>query len=266
MRTAVALLSAVVLAQAPSGDGRIPPYPGATDFCTQFIVGAPTGDTPGPSIDWTAYYTADAPETVVAWYHGRLASGLHRREGREDIWRVPFDEPSAVLTVSTVADFTLAASCRARPPATARAVIVSSTMTRPRADAAARAQPSAKAVRRSFPAAGITKVVLRAAAADTALVTRVAGLTTIDMAGTPTGGAPGYHPSDPKWRETPAAEWGLDFVSERHGGVLIVSTRNEVRYLHHHYAFEALTVRVPIGVGVVTERRELTDKGAPDLH
>ena len=118
----------------------------------------------------------------------------------------------------------------------------------------------------AFPAAGITRVVLRAADADKATVTtRMAG-TAIEIGGIPVGGAQGYHSSDPNWRETPAAKWGLDFVSERRGATLIVSTKNELHYIHHHYAFESLTVRVPTGVEVVKEPRTLTGDGAPDLH
>lgn len=182
----IAMSAAVALAVAA---GAIPPYPGAVQFCAQHVQGAPSGGTPGPSISWTAHHTSDTPETVVAWYRRQLAAGLHRREGREDIWRVPFDQPTAVLTVSTVADFRLASSCDTRPPSTARAVIVMSTM------AGRQPAPGAagKAFTRSFPAAGITRLVLRAAAADTAVITTVAGLRAIEIGGIPTGGAKGYH-------------------------------------------------------------------------
>ena len=70
----------------------------------------------------------------------------------------------------------------------------------------------------------------------------------------------------PNWRETPAADYGLDFVSKRRGAVLIVSTKNEMRYIHRHYAFASVAVRVAPGVEVVRERRELTGNGAPDLR
>ena len=39
-----------------------------------------------------------------------------------------------------------------------------------------------------------------------------------------------------------------------------------MRYIHHHYAFTSVTVRVPPGVEVVKEPRTLTGDGAPDLH
>jgi hypothetical protein len=121
MLTAAAALAVVA--------DTFPPYPGAVQFCAQHVLGAPTGGTPGPEISWTAHHTSRAPETVVAWYQRRLAAGLHRREGREDIWRVPFEQPTAVLTISAVADFAHASSCDTRPPSMARSVIVLSTMT-----------------------------------------------------------------------------------------------------------------------------------------
>jgi hypothetical protein len=207
---------------------------------------------------------AAAPDTVVTWYGRWLNAGLHRREGRQDVWRVPFDQPTAVLNVSAPADAGPLTGCTDRPPATARSVIVMSTMARPQARTAAPAQP--KALRRSFPAAGITTLVLRAGDADQAAVETGARGSAIEVSGIPTGGAAGYHPADPKWRETPAAEWGLDFVSVQRGPILVVSTKNEMHYIHHHYAFESVTVRVPPGVEVVKEQRTLTGDGAPDLH
>ena len=130
--------------------------------------------------------------------------------------------------------------------------------------AAAPAQP--KALRRSFPSAGITKLVLRAGDADKATVETGAAGSAIEISGIPIGGAAGYHSPDPRWRETPAAEWGLDFVSVQRGSVLVVSTKNEMRYIHHHYAFASVAVRVPPGVEVVKEQRALTGDGAADLR
>ena len=108
--------------------------------------------------------------------------------------------------------------------------------------------------------------MLRAEDADKAMVETGARGSAIEVSGIPTGGAAGYHSPDPKWRETPAAEWGLDFVSVQRGPILVVSTKNEMRYIHHHYAFASVTVRVPPGVEVVKEQRTLTGDGAPDLH
>jgi hypothetical protein len=118
---------------------------------------------------------------------------------------------------------------------------------------------------RSFPAAGVTRLILRASAAQAARVTTLAA-TSIDVSGVPTGGAPGYHPSDPSWREKSPQEWGFDFVSVRRGHDLIVSTKNEIEYIHHGYTLEDLTVAVPPGIEVVREPRTLTGSGAPDLR
>jgi hypothetical protein len=126
--TAVVLaVTALVLAQ-----GDIPSYPKAQRICSGHVSGSPTpGGAAGPHVEWTAYASLDAPETVVAWYEHRLARGLHRREGRQDIWRVPFDRPRAVLTVSTPVDAAPLTGCTERPAAPARTVIVMSTMARP---------------------------------------------------------------------------------------------------------------------------------------
>jgi hypothetical protein len=261
---AILAISALVLAQEWSPGGTIPAYPEARRFCGGHATGAPASGGAGPHLEWTAYYSLDATDTVVAWYERRLASGLHRREGRQDVWRVPSDRPTAVLNVSAPGDAGPLTGCTDHPPATARTVIVMSTMARPHAQTGAPSQPTA--LRRSFPAAGITKLVLRAGDADHATVeTGVAG-SAIEVTGIPTGGAAGYHPSDPTWRETPAAQWGLDFVSVQRGPMLVVSTKNEMHYIHHHYAFASVTVRVPPGIDVVKEPRTLTGDGAPDLH
>jgi hypothetical protein len=143
-----------------------------------------------------------------------------------------------------------------------RADRVGSTQGRPEADAAA---PDG-VVRRTFPAAGVTRLVLRAGGAAAATVKTGATGSAVEISGMPAGGAKGYHSPDPKWRETPAAEWGLDFVSSQRGSLLIVSTKNEMRHLHHQYVFERVTVRVPPGVDVVKEPRTLTGDGAPDLR
>jgi hypothetical protein len=261
------MLSSLVLAAAVT----VPTYPGATSYCSQHVLGAPSGAVPGPSISWTAYYTSEAPEIVAAWYQRRLPDAQHRKEGREDIWRLPADQPEAVVSVSAVVDAPPPLeACKQRVPAKARTLILLSTMTRPAGaapSASARQVPQNKPVRRSFPSAGITKLVLRAGDADSATVTVARGATSIDISGVPSGGAQGYHSPDPNWRETPASEWGLDFVAEARGAVLIVSTKNEVSYMHHRYRLVAVTVQVPPGVEVVKERRELNnDSGKPDLH
>ncbi len=130
------------------------------------------------------------------------------------------------------------------------------------------AQPSAPGARvsRSFPAAGVKKVIVRAAAVETCEVTVDQYAAAIEISGLPAGGAKGYHSPDPNWRETPAAEWGLDFVSARHGDVVVISTKNEIHYIHHSYFLQSVALRVPGGVEVVREPRKLTGEGAPDLE
>ena len=79
----------------------------------------------------------------------------------------------------------------------------------------------ARHVTGSFPSAGISAVVLRAsAAADASVAVVEPKVASIKVSGTPAGGAKGYHPSDPNWKETPPTEWGLAFVARRFGATL----------------------------------------------
>ena len=140
---------------------------------------------------------------------------------------------------------------------------------RNRADATAQstsaaAQKDEPGVSRTFPATGIKTVVLRAADAARATVQR-SERDTIEVSGKMRGGAPGYRSTDPKWRETPATEWGLDFVGQQFGDVLVLSTKNEIAFIHHSYGLHSLVVSVPASVQVVPVVRELTGNGAPDL-
>jgi hypothetical protein len=117
---------------------------------------------------------------------------------------------------------------------------------------------------RSWPSAGLRRVVLRAGAAPEGTVVVREG-DTVEVSGRASGGAAGYHSSDPNWKETQAADWGLDFEAKRFGDVLVISTKNEMSYIHHHYALEDVKVSVPAGIEVVRVRRELSGQGAPDL-
>ena len=119
-------------------------------------------------------------------------------------------------------------------------------------------------VTRSFDAAGITTVVLRAANAAQATI-RQTSAGTIEVSGKARGGAGGYHSPDPAWKETPAAQWGLDFVGKRHQNVLVISSRNEIRYIHHGYSLDSLEISVPAGVKVVSVPRQLSENGEADL-
>ena len=62
---AILAVTALVLAQ-PTPAGAIPPNPDARRFCGGHATGAPTSGGAGPHIEWTAYYSLDAPDTVVA--------------------------------------------------------------------------------------------------------------------------------------------------------------------------------------------------------
>ena len=129
--TVAILMIAAAVAQGSPPAGAIPSYPQATRLCGGHVTGAPGPNGAGSHIAWTAYYSLDAPDTVVDWYQRRLAPELHRREERQDVWRVPPDRPAAVLTVSAPGDAGPLAGCTERPPATARTVLVVSTMARP---------------------------------------------------------------------------------------------------------------------------------------
>jgi hypothetical protein len=118
---------------------------------------------------------------------------------------------------------------------------------------------------KTFPAQGVSRVVFRAAMAREARTTPAKG-DSIVVSGTPQGGAPGYHPSDPKWRETSASEWGLDFKGKTFRKTLVISTFNEIHYIHHSYYLDDLVISVPSGVEVIREAREPSGDGAADLR
>jgi hypothetical protein len=128
-----ALESRLPFSQAPpdrSPAKAVPVYPGATAYCSEHVIGAPQAGKPGPHLDWTAYHSPDPPVKVVAFYRTELGTGSHRHEDGTDIWRLPFDRPDRVVSVTTVEEAKPAPKC-APPPATTRTVIIVSTMTRP---------------------------------------------------------------------------------------------------------------------------------------
>ena len=127
------------------------------------------------------------------------------------------------------------------------------------------AQGDQSGPRRSFGAVGITRVILRAAAADAAVAEPTAGTGSITIAGRAIGGAEGYHPADPTWRETPASEWGLDFVAKRFGITLVISSKNEIDHIHHHYMIADIAVQLPLFVILVRQARILSGSGEADL-
>lgn len=132
--------------------------------------------------------------------------------------------------------------------------------------ACATTPPKPKAIVREFDAHHISRVILRASAAKTATFTHVImDAPFVTVSGVPSGGAPGYHSPDPKWRETPASRWGLDFVSRRYGSTLVISTVNEMGYIHHHYTLEDIHVMLPESVDLIRQTRNLTGDGTENL-
>ncbi len=107
-----------------SGDA-IKPYPGSKVFCTEQITGAPDAH-----ISWTGYYSADSPEQVVRHYTKILGAENHRRERDEDVWRFPLLKPERVVTVTGPGGAFPLGQCT-RPPGSARAIVILSTMARP---------------------------------------------------------------------------------------------------------------------------------------
>ncbi|MGV3532695.1 MAG: hypothetical protein ACO1QR_10030 [Chthoniobacteraceae bacterium] len=121
----------------------------------------------------------------------------------------------------------------------------------------------------TFPASGIDTVILRAREAKQAqvIVTRLGG--EIAVSARPEGGAKGYHPSDPTWRETPAHEMGMHFKARRYGNVLVISSAGEIFYIHHNYFLDRIQIFTPPGIKVRLEARKMDGTqgdGSPDLR
>lgn len=119
---------------------------------------------------------------------------------------------------------------------------------------------------RTFPATGIKTVILRAGSADTAEILVDERTTVVEVSGIPGGGAKGYHSPDRTWKETTAADWGLDFTAQQFGDKLVISTTSEIAYIHHLYTLKTLVLKIPPGVKVIREPRDLTGDGKPDLR
>jgi hypothetical protein len=119
-------------------------------------------------------------------------------------------------------------------------------------------------VMREFPAAGVKRVVIRAAEAESGEVIHDPTADSVVISGQPSDGAPTHHPPG-AIPEGAAADRALDFVARPYGPVLVISSRNEIQYTHHCDRLRALRVRVPAGVEVTWRRRDWTGDGAPDL-
>ncbi len=116
-----------------------------------------------------------------------------------------------------------------------------------------------------FEVGSVKTVLLRARDAEKAQVIVGSNDSNLKVCGVPSGGAKGYHPSDPNWRETPPSEWGLAFKAQRYGDILVVSSFNEIAYIHHLYYFDKLEIIAPQGVRVKLINRTLSGNGSPDL-
>lgn len=108
-------------------------------------------------------------------------------------------------------------------------------------------------------------MLIRASEIDAARIKKVNGPSDLWVRAQPAGGVSGYHSPDPDWRETPAAEYGMDFVEKRFGDVLVISSLNEIQHIHHHYYLKKIVVTVPKNITVVREKRVLSGHGAADL-
>jgi len=77
-------------------------YPGARRLTSGHVTGAPQAGRPGPHIAWTAWFTTDTPDRVVAYHREKL--GPERdATGGEWTWQSPPSpaEPERVLTVKS---------------------------------------------------------------------------------------------------------------------------------------------------------------------
>ena len=126
--------------------------------------------------------------------------------------------------------------------------------------------PLVRGVVAEFPSEGIHTVIIRSGTAteNTRVRSNYDGKN-ITVLATPVGGAAGYHSSDPAWKETKPADWGMAYVSARFGDTLVISSKNETVYIEHHYVLADIEVSVPPNIRVVLEQTIMNGKGQPDL-
>jgi hypothetical protein len=115
----------------------------------------------------------------------------------------------------------------------------------------------------------VRTIELRAGQAKTATISHKGERGKLVLRGRLEGGAEGYHPApdlyEKPWKETPPTKWGLGFEARRFGPRLVVSSRNEIVYIHHHYMISEIEVIAPPEVRVKLVDRELDGEGASDL-
>jgi hypothetical protein len=109
-----------------------------------------------------------------------------------------------------------------------------------------------------YPAAGLTKVVLRASAAASAEVRTERGATEITVSGRPCGFD----------ANTPSSPGSVDggIVFKPFGSTLLATTRGEFVYIHFGATMKDLVLTVPPGVEAAREAMVLNKDQEPDLR
>ena len=130
---------------------------------------------------------------------------------------------------------------------------------------AASLSDAADPVCQSFDASGFKTVVVRGFRAPAANTSRTAPGDAIRLCATPKGRAGAYHSRDRNWRETPPEEWGLAFVAKPFGELLLISSKNEIDYVHHLYYLDEIIIELPEALRLRLEGKRLNGNGAPDL-
>ena len=125
-------------------------------------------------------------------------------------------------------------------------------------------EQSPSAVCQEFNISEINKVVLRADKANEVAIINQDGQT-LKICGTPSGGVEGYHSPDPSWKETDPEEWGLDFKAKKYDKTLVISTFNELMYIHHYYYLDNLVIIAPKNIKIEKIKRILKGDGDADL-
>jgi hypothetical protein len=115
-----------------------------------------------------------------------------------------------------------------------------------------------------FDISEIDKVVLRAEKANEVVIKNQDGQS-LKICGTPAGGVEGYHSPDPDWKETCAEDWGLDFKAKRYDSTLVISTYNEIMYIHHYYYLKNILITAPENIKIKKVKRILNGNGDADL-
>jgi hypothetical protein len=144
--------------------------------------------------------------------------------------------------------------------------ILSSTLSLVLLSACASTSPHGTTIVREFEANGVSRFILRARAANSAIVTKVIrDAPYVTASGIRSGETGRIHARVSTTQDTPLSERGLDFVSRRFGSTLVVSTLNETNHIGHRSRLTELHVIVPKPMRVIRKTRNLTADGAPDL-